>query len=1288
MSPFPPQDQYFSLGNLTYSTSATLGTENTNYYRTRLAYDVRGRQDRQQSPTGTITRTVFDSLDRAVSTWIGTNDTPTSGIWSPTNNTGSANMVQITAAVYDGGGVGDSDLTQQTAYPGGSAPARTNQNYYDWRDRLVATKDGVQATEDTTTGRPLVFYDMDNLSEVTATSQYDGDQVTISSSGGVPQKPSASLLRAYSTAAYDDQQRPYQQQVFSVDPSSGNISTSALTTKEYFDHRGDTIETVTAGGAVTKDKFDGVGRLTIEYTTDGASGNTWANAGSVTGDNVLQQVETTFDADSNAILVTTRQRFDNETATGSLGDPNNSPKARVSYLASWYDNSNRVTAWADVGTNGGSAYTRPSTPPAASDTVLLSSLTYNGAGWQDTSTDPRGIVHKDFYDNLARVIKSVDAYTGGNISSSSDKTTEMTYDGDNNLVTIQADQPGGGAEVTKYIYGVTTSGGSDINSNDIVAATQYPDKTTGQPSSGQQETDTVNALGQTKTFTDRNGNVHTLSYDILGRVTSDAVTTLGSGVDGAVRRLDTAYDSQGTPHLFTSYADTAGTTIVNQVQDTFNGLGQLTNEYQAHSGAVNTSTTPQVQYGYSLMSGGANNSRLTSITYPNGRILNYNYSSGVDDAVSRLTSISDNSGTLEAYSYLGAGTVVRRSHPLVGVDLTYIKQSGESNGDAGDQYTGLDRFGRVVDQRWLLTSNGNAVERLQYGYDRDSNPLYKSNLVNPSYSELYHASGAGGVYDAFNQVTAFLRGVLSASTQGGPLDTISSPSHSQNFAPDAQGNFSSVTTDGTQVNRTNNQQNQAAQVGSTTLTYDLNGNLTTDETGNVLVFDAWNRLVQVKGSSGNVVATYKYDALGNRIQETSGGVTRDLYYSVLGQVLEEQVNGQAQVQNVWSPVYVNALVERDRDPNGSGTLSERFWATQDVTWNVIALVNNSGQVVEQYVYDPFGKVTVLDASGNTLSGSAYSWRYFFQCGRYDPATGNYHFGARDLRPSLARWVQKDPSNLGAHDTNFYRVERNNPTGTVDPTGLFGVDVGFAVSNMWRGFWGMPVELFNIGRDVAEAQIQGPLRFPIRQLTGQAEAHSNFMRGYEEACRQGREGEYLDAQVRNMFFFGIPGMIVAAERGDWASVWQGVGSLCWLPVLWYGIRGLRSAGRASSRETPVADGLPPGPAAEPPLGGRPPAPNELNWRPNPTGTAAPATDVPHPAGQPPLVPGEPTTLPPGTMVTVPGNSMGGIGVVRPDGTITTYIPPNEWPLWFPDLPYPNQWRPGGGHWWTPGTGPWW
>ena len=105
-----------------------------------------------------------------------------------------------------------------------------------------------------------------------------------------------------------------------------------------------------------------------------------------------------------------------------------------------------------------------------------------------------------------------------------------------------------------------------------------------------------------------------------------------------------------------------------------------------------------MQYAYSEMSSGANHSRLTSITYPSGYVLTFNYSSGLNSDISRLSSLSDTSGTLESYDYLGMGTVVRWAHSQPGADLTYIKQSGESNGDAGDQYTGLDRFSRVVDR--------------------------------------------------------------------------------------------------------------------------------------------------------------------------------------------------------------------------------------------------------------------------------------------------------------------------------------------------------------------------------------------------------------------------------------------------------------------------------------------------------------------------------------------------------------------------------------------------------------
>jgi len=330
----------------------------------------------------------------------------------------------------------------------------------------------------------------------------------------------------------------------------------------------------------------------------------------------------------------------------------------------------------------------------------------------------------------------------------------------------------------------------------------------------------------------------------------------------------------------------------------------------------------------------------------------------------------------------------------------------------------------VVDQRWINTSTNTATDRFQYGYDQDDNVLYKNNLVNSSFSELYHANGSSNGYDNLNQLVAFARGTLNGSN-----DTISSPMQSASWSMDALGNFTSVS--GT--TETNNLQNEATGFGSATLTYDANGNLTTDQNGNTLVYDAWNRLVAYKNGS-TVLETLSYDGLGRQIVVNPGTAT-DLYYSDQWQVLEERVGGSAKVQYVWSAVYVDALVLRDRDATGGGTLSERLWVQQDANWNVTALVNGSGSVVERYVYDPYGTVVVLSAAWGSLSGSNYAWIYGHQGGRLDTTTGLYYFRNRYESPALDRWVEVDPSGFAAGDVNCYRDEGNSPTNETDPAGL-------------------------------------------------------------------------------------------------------------------------------------------------------------------------------------------------------------------------------------------------------------
>ncbi len=546
-----------------------------------------------------------------------------------------------------------------------------------------------------------------------------------------------------------------------------------------------------------------------------------------------------------------------------------------------------------------------------------------------------------------------------------------------------------------------------------------------------------NALGQVIQSTDRNGNVHSYTYDNFGRQISDTVTTLGTNVDGSVRRMDTAYNNQGLAYLLTSYADTAGTQVVNQVENVYNGLGQLVQQYQAVNGAVAIGTTQSVQYTYGDPSTG---SLLTSMVYPNGRTIDYSYGSGMtnsnaalDQAIGRLDGIVDgaNSGdagqVLEQYSYLGLSTIVARNHPQTGINLTLVGSSS-SIGSGGDQYVGLDQFGRVINQNWISAQSGQSVDGYTYSYDSNSNVTAKNNTLDSAYNETY-------TFDSLNRLTDVSRG--GAAYQSWNLDS--------------QGNWSGFTSIGTAQTRTANAQNQITSITGTsaTPTYDASGNMITDQNGDTLVYDAWNRLVAVKNASGQVIAQYTYDAQGWRISETypvaapgiPAGTTKYLYYSSQWQVVEERWNGTAasnvQYQYVWSAAYVNSMVLRDTYLAGAVQPDLRVYTATDANYNVTALVGynpvtQTWGVVERFVYSPYGTVTVLSPAW-TAQADAFNWQYLYQGGRQDAATGLYLFQHRNYSPSLGTWTSQDPLQyINGADT--YQYMGSDPVGNVDPSG--------------------------------------------------------------------------------------------------------------------------------------------------------------------------------------------------------------------------------------------------------------
>ncbi len=110
---------------------------------------------------------------------------------------------------------------------------------------------------------------------------------------------------------------------------------------------------------------------------------------------------------------------------------------------------------------------------------------------------------------------------------------------------------------------------------------------------------------------------------------------------------------------------------------------------------------------------------------------------------------------------------------------------------------------------------------------------------------------------------------------------------------------------------------------------------------------------------------------------------------------------------------------------------------QDANHNVTALVNTSGVVVERFAYDPYGKATAYSPTWTELTSSGYGWQYLHQGGRYVSYadSGLYQFRLRDYSPTLGRWVQRDPIEYAAGDSNLYGYVGSRPVTALDPSGL-------------------------------------------------------------------------------------------------------------------------------------------------------------------------------------------------------------------------------------------------------------
>jgi hypothetical protein len=86
-----------------------------------------------------------------------------------------------------------------------------------------------------------------------------------------------------------------------------------------------------------------------------------------------------------------------------------------------------------------------------------------------------------------------------------------------------------------------------------------------------------------------------------------------------------------------------------------------------------------------------------------------------------ISTTQSGTGALVAYAYLGDGTIIGETHPQVSGGLNLA--------------VGLDRFGRVTDQKWT-NGNNDVLDEYTYTYDASGNRTSRGNVLDTDLSEV------------------------------------------------------------------------------------------------------------------------------------------------------------------------------------------------------------------------------------------------------------------------------------------------------------------------------------------------------------------------------------------------------------------------------------------------------------------------------------------------------------------------------------------------------------------------
>jgi RHS repeat-associated protein len=341
--------------------------------------------------------------------------------------------------------------------------------------------------------------------------------------------------------------------------------------------------------------------------------------------------------------------------------------------------------------------------------------------------------------------------------------------------------------------------------------------------------------------------------------------------------------------------------------------------------------------------------------------------------------------------------------------------------------------GQVVEQR--LDTGSNGLTR-QYVYDTNTMRLTTLRAgVSSPYTNLQNLSYT---YDAVGNIASLVDGVNSNQRQCFQYDALDrltnaftgnsgctayatggTGPYNHTYAYNAIGNITSYAGNAYTYGDSAHKHAVTGAYGNS-YGYDGNGNQTTRTiagTTYTFTFDFENRLIEVKQGATSL-ATFLYDADGNRVKGTVSGVTT-VY---IAGIYERQGAAAASY-------YEGGGLRRSGYTSNNGV----FYMLSDHLKSTSALVARNGVLNVKYFYYPYGARRGVPF--NSITAKRFTSQYHKTA--LPGGEGLYFYNARWYDPAIGRFLAADsivPNPGDSQTLNRYMYVAGNPLKYVDPSG--------------------------------------------------------------------------------------------------------------------------------------------------------------------------------------------------------------------------------------------------------------